>query len=192
MARLSSYSHTCTAGGDWYFESDTMLPSTEDFYDSVSPSENIWKKFELLPTPPRSPPREDEELTSGCDDCFDSPATLTPRPAISEEEWLTTAICFDSKSAGLKSKLIQDCMWSGSDEEQARVSRTRKYSLSELTMIAASTSCVDPTSIAAAPRQQNLLEHSYSLTTPEPMRLSVPATPAATDSGECPRLWPVE
>ena len=30
----------------------------EDFYDATAPSEDIWKKFELLPTPPRSPKHE--------------------------------------------------------------------------------------------------------------------------------------
>ena len=30
----------------------------EDFYDAPAPSEDIWKKFELLPTPPRSPKHE--------------------------------------------------------------------------------------------------------------------------------------
>ena len=30
----------------------------EDFYDAPAPSEDIWKKFELLPTPPISPKHE--------------------------------------------------------------------------------------------------------------------------------------
>ena len=30
----------------------------QDFYDAPAPSEDIWKKFELLPTPPRSPKHE--------------------------------------------------------------------------------------------------------------------------------------
>ena len=28
----------------------------EDFYRSTAPSEDIWKKFELVPSPPTSPP----------------------------------------------------------------------------------------------------------------------------------------
>lgn len=161
---------------NWFGEDlqDLLSSPGEDFYDSVSPSENIWRKFDLL-TPPLSPQREEE------DDCFlSTPVSKLPQ---NTDEWLTTTICFDTKatSAGLKSKLIQDCMWSGSDEEQARTARSRKVSLSELTMQTASTSCVDPTTFAAYPRQQNQLEHSYSLTTPEPMRLPILNTPATTD-----------
>uniref|UniRef100_A0A1A7YNZ3 V-myc myelocytomatosis viral oncogene homolog 1, lung carcinoma derived (Avian) a n=1 Tax=Iconisemion striatum TaxID=60296 RepID=A0A1A7YNZ3_9TELE len=33
------------------------LDMEEDFYKSTAPSEDIWKKFELLPTPPMSPHR---------------------------------------------------------------------------------------------------------------------------------------
>lgn len=156
------------ATSDFFFELDTLVSPTEDFYDSVSPSENIWKKFELLPTPPLSPQRSDDDDTSRCS---------------IKEDWLTTAI-LDTKNlpnGGLRSKLIQDCMWSGSDEETARSHRSRKVSLSELTMIATSTSCVDPTTFSAYPRQQNQVEHSYSLTTPEPMRVPALYTPAQTD-----------
>ena len=37
-----------------FFEAETE----DDFYDAPAPSEDIWKKFELLPTPPRSPKHE--------------------------------------------------------------------------------------------------------------------------------------
>ena len=171
--REYSFPESLASTSDFYFELDTLVSPSEDFYDSVSPSENIWKKFELLPTPPLSPQREDED-----DDC-----AFTSKSLKKDDEWLTTAI-FDTKSlptGGLKSKLIQDCMWSGSDEEQARSHRSRKVSLSELTMITTSTSCVDPTTFTAYPRQQNQVEHSYSLTTPEPMRVPPMYTPAQTD-----------
>lgn len=164
------YIHSDLADG-WCFDPDLVI-QTDDFYDSVSPSENIWKKFELLPTPPRSPSRDVEE------DREDVNLSLPT------EDWLSKFMCFD-QAPGLNSKLIQDCMWSGSDEEQARASRTRKYSLSETTMQTASISSVDPTSVATAvPRQQNEMEHSYSLTTPEPTGVSPFPTPAASDSGE--------
>uniref|UniRef100_A0A3Q3GGQ8 MYCL proto-oncogene, bHLH transcription factor a n=1 Tax=Labrus bergylta TaxID=56723 RepID=A0A3Q3GGQ8_9LABR len=38
-----------------YFLDD--FDTEEDFYKSTAPSEDIWKKFELLPTPPMSPTR---------------------------------------------------------------------------------------------------------------------------------------
>lgn len=135
-------------------------------------------------TPPSSPEPEEEDL----DDCcfLASPLhILAPKRELQDEPWLATVMPSDTRQ-NLNSKLIQDCMWSGSDEEQARVMRSRKVSLSELTMQTASTSCVDPTTFTAYPRQQNQLEHSYSLTTPEPMKLPVMHTPEPTtddDSG---------
>lgn len=181
MARqreYASYTPDCYSSGDeWYFKTDVdlLVKPGDDFYDSVSPSENIWKKFDLI-TPPLSPSREedDECFLAGCD------PSLT-KSMLQEEEWLTTICLGETKQAGLRSKLIQDCMWSGTDEEQARSNRNRTVSLSELTMITASTSCVDPTTFSAYPRQQNQLEHSYSLTTPEPMRVPSINTPATTD-----------
>ncbi|KAI4896545.1 hypothetical protein NFI96_007856, partial [Prochilodus magdalenae] len=38
-----------------YFYDDHNLD--EDFFKSTAPSEDIWKKFELVPTPPMSPIR---------------------------------------------------------------------------------------------------------------------------------------
>ena len=43
----------------------------QDFYDAPAPSEDIWKKFELLPTPPRSPKHEPLYPTLACNSTLD-------------------------------------------------------------------------------------------------------------------------
>nr|5G1X_B Chain B, N-MYC PROTO-ONCOGENE PROTEIN [Homo sapiens] len=46
----------------------SFYPDEDDFYfggpDSTPPGEDIWKKFELLPTPPLSPSRGFAEHSS--------------------------------------------------------------------------------------------------------------------------------
>ncbi|KAM9436672.1 transcriptional regulator Myc-A [Clarias gariepinus] len=88
----------------FYFDTDE-----EDFYtqlqqQSQAPSEDIWKKFELLPTPPLSPSRR--------------PSTAEQLEMVSEflgdDAVNQSFICdSDSSQAFLKSIIIQDCMWSG-------------------------------------------------------------------------------
>jgi len=83
----------------------------EDFYKSTAPSEDIWKKFELLPTPPMSPTRT---LSGGA-------LLLSPGDKLS---WLSKVLGQDEECEGqfipgtgalfgnLSSIIIQDCMWS--------------------------------------------------------------------------------
>lgn len=83
----------------------------EDFYKSTAPSEDIWKKFELLPTPPMSPTR-----TLG-----GAALHLSPGDKLS---WLSKVLGQDEECDGqfipdteelfgnLSSIIIQDCMWS--------------------------------------------------------------------------------
>ncbi|XP_077410141.1 protein L-Myc-1b-like [Vanacampus margaritifer] len=80
-----------------YFFDD--FDTEEDFYNSTAPSEDIWKKFELLPTPPMSPIRT---LQSGD----------------GKLSWLSRVLGQDDECEGqgllrnLSSIIIQDCMWS--------------------------------------------------------------------------------
>ncbi|XP_041759803.1 protein L-Myc-1b [Coregonus clupeaformis] len=97
-----------------YFYDDHDLD--EDFFKSTAPSEDIWKKFELVPTPPMSPIRTLEgaavvgmvypslgdklEWVSqflGQEDDQDVPCKLSPA---------------DETLGNLSSIIIQDCMWS--------------------------------------------------------------------------------
>lgn len=85
----------------------------EDFYKSTAPSEDIWKKFELLPTPPMSPTR-----TLGGN------MHVTPGDKLG---WLSKVLGQDEEYEGpdteelfgnMSSIIIQDCMWSSFSASQ--------------------------------------------------------------------------
>ncbi|XP_054621788.1 transcriptional regulator Myc-like [Dunckerocampus dactyliophorus] len=87
----------------------------EDFYPQQlqppAPSEDIWKKFELLPTPPLSPSRR-PSLSSLY------PSTADQLEMVSEflgDDAVNQSIICDAdySQTFLKSIIIQDCMWSG-------------------------------------------------------------------------------
>lgn len=82
----------------------------EDFYRSTAPSEDIWKKFELVPSPPTSPP-----WGSG-------PGAGDPAPGIGPPEpWPGGGAGEEAESRGhskawgrnYASIIRRDCMWSG-------------------------------------------------------------------------------
>lgn len=93
---------------DYFFD---PLETEEDFYKSTAPSEDIWKKFELLPTPPMSPTRTLRGIAP----------PLSPGDKLS---WLSKVLgqdeecesqCVPATGAlfdNLSSIIIQDCMWS--------------------------------------------------------------------------------
>uniref|UniRef100_A0A8C7XX38 MYCN proto-oncogene, bHLH transcription factor n=1 Tax=Oryzias sinensis TaxID=183150 RepID=A0A8C7XX38_9TELE len=84
-----------------------FYPDEDDFYfcgpDSAPPGEDIWKKFELLPTPPLSPSR----------------AALQGEPVIGSPEDDIWGASEDGDLFGSvldtnpNSIILQDCMWSG-------------------------------------------------------------------------------
>ncbi|XP_062849932.1 transcriptional regulator Myc-B [Trichomycterus rosablanca] len=88
----------------------------EDFYthqhgQPPAPSEDIWKKFELLPTPPLSPSRRSSFSSS-------FPSTADQLEMVTEflgDDAINQSFICDSDSSQslLKSIIIQDCMWSG-------------------------------------------------------------------------------
>lgn len=122
-----------TKNSDLEFDSlqPCFYPDEDDFYFCGPPSEDIWKKFELLPTPPLSPSRAalpgatgDMVSVAGVDtslplglgltDPMDwaSELLLLPEDDIwgaSEGDLFGSAL----DSAGDNSIIIQDCMWSG-------------------------------------------------------------------------------
>ncbi|XP_003799035.1 protein L-Myc [Otolemur garnettii] len=82
----------------------------EDFYRSTAPSEDIWKKFELVPSPPTSPP------------WGSSPGAGDLAPAIGPPEpWPGGGAGDEAESRGhskawgrnYASIIRRDCMWSG-------------------------------------------------------------------------------
>ncbi|XP_052007535.1 protein L-Myc-1a [Xyrauchen texanus] len=83
------------------------METEEDFFKSSAPSEDIWKKFELLPTPPMSPSR-----TLDGDWLLSLPAP--PKVLTCDEEY-EGLHKFDPLDVfgNLGSIVIKDCMWSG-------------------------------------------------------------------------------
>ncbi|XP_053361510.1 transcriptional regulator Myc-B [Clarias gariepinus] len=98
-----------------YFYFDT---EEEDFYTAQqqqgqppAPSEDIWKKFELLPTPPLSPSRR-SSFSSSFPSTADQLEMVTE--FLGDDAVNQSFICdSDSSQSFLKSIIIQDCMWSG-------------------------------------------------------------------------------
>lgn len=90
----------------------------EDFYHQQqgqlqppAPSEDIWKKFELLPTPPLSPSRR-PSLSSLFPSTSDQLEMVTE--FLGDDVVNQSFICdADYSQPFLKSIIIQDCMWSG-------------------------------------------------------------------------------
>uniref|UniRef100_A0A452URZ8 Myc proto-oncogene protein n=1 Tax=Ursus maritimus TaxID=29073 RepID=A0A452URZ8_URSMA len=82
----------------------------EDFYRSTAPSEDIWKKFELVPSPPTSPP-----WGSGPGAGDSAPGIGPPEP------WPGGGAGEEAESRGhskawgrnYASIIRRDCMWSG-------------------------------------------------------------------------------
>ncbi|XP_024119516.1 protein L-Myc-1b [Oryzias melastigma] len=107
MDHLDHYQH--------YFYDDP----DEDFFKSTAPSEDIWKKFELVPTPPMSPIRALEGsgkvglLHPSLGDKLEWVSQFLGQEDEQQAD-LPCKLAATSESAGnLSSIIIQDCMWSG-------------------------------------------------------------------------------
>ncbi|CAL8285320.1 unnamed protein product [Merluccius merluccius] len=98
----------------YFYDDDVFNP---DVFKFTAPSEDIWKTFELVPTPPMSPVQTGKV----------EPVAVPPLFMGYEPEWVTQFLdhqdlqdpqpcrvspAHDSLS-NLSSVLIQDCMWSG-------------------------------------------------------------------------------
>lgn len=95
----------------FYFDNEDEDFYTQQHGQPPAPSEDIWKKFELLPTPPLSPSRR-----PSLSDPF--PSTADQLEMVSEflgdDVVNHSFICdADYSQSFLKSIIIQDCMWSG-------------------------------------------------------------------------------
>lgn len=110
MEQIDHYQH--------YFYDDHHDPD-EDFFKSTAPSEDIWKKFELVPTPPMSPIRAVEGpgrvglLCPSLGDKLEWVSQFLGQEDEQQQE-LPCKLSASSDSFGnLSSIIIQDCMWSG-------------------------------------------------------------------------------
>ncbi|XP_051471926.1 N-myc proto-oncogene protein [Apus apus] len=117
-----------------------FYPDEDDFYlcgpDSAPPGEDIWKKFELLPTPPLSPSRAGLQehppggpsvpwggaALGGCrpTDPLDWASELLLLPPEADlwggsdgGDFFETGLGVTTTTSNLNSIIIQDCMWSG-------------------------------------------------------------------------------
>uniref|UniRef100_A0A3Q2X8A4 Transcriptional regulator n=1 Tax=Hippocampus comes TaxID=109280 RepID=A0A3Q2X8A4_HIPCM len=122
--------------------------SEEDFYPQQpqppAPSEDIWKKFELLPTPPLSPSRR-PSLTG-----LPYPSTADQLEMLSEflgdDAVNQSIICHaDYSQTFLQSIIIQDCMWSGFSAA-AKLKKVVSEQLASLPATAAPSADVSPAS----------------------------------------------
>ncbi|KAJ0008867.1 hypothetical protein NQD34_016282 [Periophthalmus magnuspinnatus] len=142
-----------------YFLDD--LDTEEDFYKSTAPSEDIWKKFELLPTPPMSPTR----TFSGAALHFPLGDKLSWSSKFlgHEDECLPSSrpeLC-----ANLSSIIIRDCMWSSFSASKQLEKVSGKAAVAAVNTsvcplplraakaqcVSAATDCVDPAAVLAIP-----------------------------------------
>lgn len=110
-----------------YFYDDDHHDPDEDFFKSTAPSEDIWKKFELVPTPPMSPIRAVEgsgRVGLLCPSLGDKLEWVSQVLGQEDEQQqqqqhqphqhhdMPCRLAGDS-FGNLSSIIIQDCMWSG-------------------------------------------------------------------------------
>lgn len=112
---FDSYQH-------YFYDHDAQ----EDFHRSTAPSEDIWKKFELVPTPPLSPLGTPGE--KGCCSGAEERSSCLSRYCLAGEEpeyLIGTGEIFGNLSAFI----LKDCMWSGfSARERLEKAMTEKLS----------------------------------------------------------------
>ncbi|KAM6954302.1 N-myc protein [Aplochiton taeniatus] len=208
-----------TIGKDSDLEFDSLqpcfYPDEDDFYlcgpDSAPPGEDIWKKFELLPTPPLSPSRAalpgelaiatgDASLMGfGLGDPLDwaSELLLLPEDDIwgaSDGDLFGSAM--DSNPNNI---IIQDCMWSGfSAREKLERVVTEKLgkAISTATGVSKHVSvkapelsrsmseCVDPTIVFPFPVNKRNGSRDISGTVPSSTAHSSPEETQYSDSEE--------
>lgn len=92
------------------YEEEFFLPQQQQ-HQPPAPSEDIWKKFELLPTPPLSPSRR-PSLSSLFPSTADQLEMVTE--FLGDDVVNQSIICdADYTASFLNSIILQDCMWSG-------------------------------------------------------------------------------
>ena len=165
------------------------VETEEEFYDVPAPSEDIWKKFELLPTPPRSPKHETNygstgpmtstveklQMVSDILEPFTSDFSMFPEDcALCSRDTLLFTSCTgldhdDDKelNQNLKSNLIQDCMWSGHmgialETKVKELDAPVGTSLCNADVSVSTTVCVNPQSVFPYPLNEGERETASS------------------------------
>lgn len=159
--------NSALASKNYDYDYDSLQPffyydnEEEDFYPEQpqppAPSEDIWKKFELLPTPPLSPSRR-PSLSSLFPSTADQLEMVTE--FLGDDVVNQSIICdADYSQTFLKSIIIQDCMWSGfsAAAKLKKVVSERLASLHAARKDAAA-AAVDPAAAAAWRLNSNYLQ----------------------------------
>ncbi|XP_010285725.1 PREDICTED: protein L-Myc-like, partial [Phaethon lepturus] len=132
---FDSYQH-------YFYDHDAQ----EDFHRSTAPSEDIWKKFELVPTPPLSPLGTPGE--KGCCSAAEERPGWLSRYCLAGEEpeyLIGTGQIFGNLSAFI----LKDCMWSGfSARERLEQAMTEELE------------CVDPAAVFLCPLAESKIPAS--------------------------------
>lgn len=127
--------------------------------------EDIWKKFELIPTPPLSPSRQAGSSGASSPTCLTSSGSAADTlqsvsDILDTDNSRTTPLFVDNSCSNLKSNLIQDCMW-GSHISTEKTLRTKfvedvydtpcSTPPPFLGLDYVTTDCVDPSSVFSYP-----------------------------------------
>ena len=121
----------------YYFHLEKDEVETEAYSISTVPTHDIWKKFELLPTPPRSPSRSPRSSPIDFADTLQSVSDNLDNCSVAP---LTTV---ENSLSCLKSKLIQDCMWNASNYNE-RSSESMKFTTAPNNELLYETPCSTP------------------------------------------------
>ncbi|NXM28954.1 MYCL protein, partial [Oxyruncus cristatus] len=157
---FDSYQH-------YFYDHDAQ----EDFHRSTAPSEDIWKKFELVPTPPLSPLGTPGE--KGCCSGPEERSGWLSRYCLAGEEpeyLIGTGQIFGNLSAFI----LKDCMWSGfSARERLEKAMTEKLSTGtqratplkpsfaqDFGFSSSVSECVDPAAVFLCPLAENKIPAS--------------------------------
>ncbi|XP_041357316.1 myc protein-like [Gigantopelta aegis] len=155
----------------------------EEFYNpntpTLMPSEDIWKKFELLPTPPRSPRRDGilDEFSDIADFFVNDSSLKLPNLPFPETPPLNSSLC---------SKLIQDCMWSGSHTLSSCSSTEKLGSVTAPTSgdsldLSNTSDCVDPAAVFPYPISDTQI-HNLGTETPSDSEEEIDVVSTPDDS----------
>lgn len=175
---FDSYQH-------YFYDHDAQ----EDFHRSTAPSEDIWKKFELVPTPPVSPLGIPGE--KACCSGAEGSGWLSRYCLAGEEpEYLIgTGEIFGNLSAFI----LKDCMWSGfSARERLEKAMTEKLSTGtqratphkpsfaqDFGFSSSVSECVDPAAVFLCPLAESKIPASSG-------------SEGQSDSGKGPKLSAVQ
>lgn len=171
--KLCSFAHRLRAEMEfdsyqhYFYDHDAQ----EDFHRSTAPSEDIWKKFELVPTPPLSPLGTPGEK-SCCSGAEERSGWFSRYCLAGEEQeyLIGTGQIFGNLSAFI----LKDCMWSGfSARERLEKAMTEKLSTGtqratphkpsfaqDLGFSSSVSECVDPAAVFLCPLAESKIPPS--------------------------------